>query len=1069
MNREQYHMSLRPGGRSPKCRLRTLHFALCTFMLLVVTSMAATPAWAQFNVVSVTPELHSTRALLNENVTVMFSTNVDVATLNANTFRVYGSQTGQISGVYSVDETGMVGIFQPALPYKPGEFISVVLTDQVQAVGGGALLGGYHWEFSARPQYGAGAFAVPTGSTSPTASVLYPTNTLRNPTSIYAGDLTGDAYPELAIANSSSPNVTIMLNSRGGTINVDNLYIQELVVGLQDNPLDITGGDINGDGQLDLVVTHYTVSSLTILQNQTNGGSLPSMQTQVVQTTERPFSATVADLNGDGWQDIAVAGFGSDEVAVHLNDGNGVFSSFTGYSVGQAASDIVARDMTNDGFVDLIVTSTGDQRVDILTNNGAGVFTLSQSIPLGYTPASISAFDFQEATNGVFGDTWADIFVTAQDTALVTVLEHLGDPAALTFVREDVAIPLLSQAFGHVLADVDVMDDGGLGPDADLDAIITQFSTNEIRLLLNQAAGPFVEGQQFGGNNVGDTPLGIAAGDFERDGDVDVAFVSATSNQVRVLFNDDARLSDFELIGDLPDFGDVYTCEDSTLVLSFLNRRFETVSVLDIVADPSPPFIVNLPTLPFDVAARDTFSVEVTFDPDLPIPYTGLFVITSNDGFETSTTEVPLVGQGIETDLSAVPDTVDFGQVVIFELAGRGVEITNNGNVAAVIDSLEVSDPINFSADFSGLTTTTIDEGGASDVLNTVFMPQALGPFAATVTMYVNDPCDSTLTVTLIGEGIEPIPDLIADSLWADVTTIVAGQTVQLTGQLDAGVVPPEVATLVQFDNDEGDAPIQQQVEAGVTGISQYTAAMQLDTPGLRTITFTVDADDSVAEVDELNNTFSIQINVTPAPQPDLIAEDLILSPSDVEVGDDVTFEGVLGIGNVDMAVPTAVRFELDGVLYELDTALPTIGVGQQRSFITAPFTPDQTGTYTVTFIVDADDEIIEGDETNNEISVEFEVSRGELVITPNPFTPNNDGINEEVQIDFARLVLEDPKLLIYSFEGRLIREIDEPEGTRMLWDGRDSNDRNRDPGVYLFVLMEGDEVVDSGHITLAR
>ena len=291
---------------------------LLTLFLVLIVGTVATPSLAQFTVVSVTPELHSTQALLNEPIQVTFSTNVDVASLNATTFRVYGHQSGQIAGVYSVDQTGMIGVFQPSQPYKPGEFISVVLTDQVLSIGGVGLAEGYHWEFSARPLYGAGTFALPTGSSSPTASVLYPTTTLRNPTSIYAGDLTGDAYPELAIANSSSPSVTIMLNSRGGVINVDNLYTQELVVGLQDNPLDITGGDLNGDGQLDLVV-----NTLTVLLNQTNGGSLPSMQTQVIQTTERPFSSVVADLNGDGWQDIAVAGFGSDEVAVHLNGPRG--------------------------------------------------------------------------------------------------------------------------------------------------------------------------------------------------------------------------------------------------------------------------------------------------------------------------------------------------------------------------------------------------------------------------------------------------------------------------------------------------------------------------------------------------------------------------------------------------------------------------------------------------------------------------------------------------------------------------------------------------------------------------
>ena len=182
-------------------------------------------SFAQFTVVSVSPEVHSTLAVLNEEIRVTFSTDVDGSSLNGATFRVYGHQSGQISGVYSVDSTGMVGVFQPSEPYKPGEFISVVLTNQVLSVGGVGLAEGYHWEFAARPQYGAGTFALPTGSSSPNASVLYPTTTLRNPTSIYAGDLTGDAYPELAIANSSSPSVTIMLNSRGGTINVDNLYL----------------------------------------------------------------------------------------------------------------------------------------------------------------------------------------------------------------------------------------------------------------------------------------------------------------------------------------------------------------------------------------------------------------------------------------------------------------------------------------------------------------------------------------------------------------------------------------------------------------------------------------------------------------------------------------------------------------------------------------------------------------------------------------------------------------------------------------------------------------------------
>ena len=1049
---------------------KTIASWCCIIMGACMGMWHAETAQAQLTVVSVSPELHSTREVLNAPIVVTFSVAIDPATLNATSFRVYGHQTGAITGTFTLDAADTVVQFSPDIPYKPGEIVSVVLTDQILSGGGSPLTGGYQWEFSARPQYGDGAFGRPMGSMSPTESIFYPANTLRNPAAVFAGDLTGDAYPELAIANSAAPSVTIMVNSRSREGNVDNLYNQELVVSLPDNALDITGGDVNGDGQLDLVAANYTVNTITLLVNQTNGGSIPSMQTQVIQTTERPFSSVVADLNGDGWQDIAVAGFGSDEVAIHLNDGGGVFSAFQSYDVGQAAADIVARDITNDGAVDLIVTSTGDQRIDMLVNDGTGVFTLAQSVNLDYTPASISAFDFQETTNGVFGDTWVDILVTAQDTALVTVLEHLGDPVALTFVREDFVVTPSSQALSHVLADFDILPDGMLGPDADLDIMVTNTSSNEVRSFLNQQASVFMEGQTFTELNIGRTPVGIAAADFERDGDVDVAFVSFTDNQVRALYNTDFRESDLELIGELPDFGDVYTCQDSTLTLTFRNIRFEPITVLDFAIDMDPPFQVTAaPVTPFELAAQDSFSIDVTFSPDLPVLYVGQLIITTSDGFATAFTEVELVGQGIEIAVSATPDSVGFGPVPINQSVSQPVIISNEGNIAALVDSIVVSDPINFSADFAGLQTATIGEMGGEETLTITFMPQAIGLYSGTVTLYLSDPCTPTLVIPVSGEGISPLPDLVADSLWASAATVVAGDIIQLTGQLDAGMIAPGVQTVVQFDNDEGDPPLTQFVDPTVTGISQYTASMQLDTPGLRTITFTVDAEGAVDEADETNNSLSIQINVTPAPLPDLIATSITATPDRVELGEQVVFEGVLDIGNTALEDAALIRFEVDGIAHDSDTALPIIGVGQQVTFQSLPFTPDRTGVHVVTFIVDAGNDVDELDETNNEISIEFDVDRGSLVINPNPFTPNNDGVNEEVQVDYANLDITDPRLLIYSFEGQLIREITESNGTNLAWDGRDDSDRARPPGLYLFVLMEGANVVDSGHFTLAR
>ena len=61
------------------------------------------------------------------------------------------------------------------------------------------------------------------------------------------------------------------------------------------------------------------------------------------------------------------------------------------------------------------------------------------------------------------------------------------------------------------------------------------------------------------------------------------------------------------------------------------------------------------------------------------------------------------------------------------------------------------------------------------------------------------------------------------------------------------------------------------------------------------------------------------------------------------------------------------------------------------------------------------------------------------------------------------------PRLKILNFEGRLLWTSTETEGFTLKWDGRSEAGEEQPPGVYLYLIEDGAEVIASGSIVLAR
>jgi FG-GAP-like repeat len=116
----------------------------------------------------------------------------------------------------------------------------------------------------------------------------------------------------------------------------------------------------------------------------------------------------VADVNNDGWLDIAVAQYNSQSVLLLMNNGNGTFHRGNVIPAGNHAFDLKFGDFNNDHNVDLLVRTCDDNSVchlRLFQGNGTGTFIFKSEIPLGgsYVVTDLNRdgrLDVAQATQG---------------------------------------------------------------------------------------------------------------------------------------------------------------------------------------------------------------------------------------------------------------------------------------------------------------------------------------------------------------------------------------------------------------------------------------------------------------------------------------------------------------------------------------------------------------------------------------------------------------------------------------------------------------------------------------------
>ena len=83
-------------------------------------------------------------------------------------------------------------------------------------------------------------------------------------------------------------------------------------------------------------------------------------------------------------------------------------------------------------------------------------------------------------------------------------------------------------------------------------------------------------------------------------------------------------------------------------------------------------------------------------------------------------------------------------------------------------------------------------------------------------------------------------------------------------------------------------------------------------------------------------------------------------------------------------------------------------------------------------------------------------------------FTPNNDGINDEINLTFTAVTEDLTDAEIFDITGKKIADMTQNDYTWFSWDGKNSDGKTVQPGVYIYQVKSGKNICN-GTVVVAR
>lgn len=329
------------------------------------------------------------------------------------------------------------------------------------------------------------------------------------PSAAATADLDADGDLDLAVVNTSGNSVTILTNDGLGTLSTH----VTLSVGLA--PQAVVAADFDRDGTLDLAVSNAQANNVSLLRGL---GGADFAAAVPIPAGSTPNDLAVGDFDRDGDLDLAVCNklTPTGTVTILVNNGAGGFSTGSISAVGDTPTSVAVADLDGNGTLDLAVANNLSRNLMVRFGNGSGGFGPALTLTLHALdsgPVSVAAADLDEdgdldLATAAFSSNALNVFENVSASfgaAIRRPTSYLPDFVTSADVNRDGQIDLVMAADGAKVLrgrsslSLEPAEDmvAGLGPSAlvvgDLDRdgrpdlVVTNSNSDDVSILLSTA------------------------------------------------------------------------------------------------------------------------------------------------------------------------------------------------------------------------------------------------------------------------------------------------------------------------------------------------------------------------------------------------------------------------------------------------------------------------------------------------------------------------------------------------------------------------------------------------------